>query len=71
MTTDRGFTHPSFGKEARIEQCGREVHLIFVAGTESQADSLVAELLRQLKAGALNLTIMGRPVSIVQTGDDT
>lgn len=57
--TDRPFSHPNFGREVRIEQFGREVHLIFVAGTERQADSLVDTLLDQLKAGALNLTMMG------------
>ena len=62
--TDRGFTHPNFGKEARIEQYGREVHLIFVAGTDAQADSLVETLLAQLKAGALNLTMMGKATSV-------
>lgn len=62
--TDRPFTHPNFGKEVRIEQYGKEVHLIFVAGTEHQADGMVKTLLKQLKAGALNLTLMGKPTSI-------
>lgn len=44
--TDRPFTHPNFGREVRIEQFGREVHLIFVAGSDRQADSLVDTLLR-------------------------
>ena len=64
--SDRGFTHPSFGKEARIEQYGREVHLIFVAGTQAQSDSLCDELLRQLKDGALNLTMMGKATSVTE-----
>jgi hypothetical protein len=60
----RAFTHPNFGKEVRIEQYGREVHLIFVAGTQAQSDSMCDELLRQLKGGALTLTMMGPPTSI-------
>lgn len=31
--SDRGFTHPNFGRQVRIEQFGKEVHLIFVAAT--------------------------------------
>ena len=62
--TDRGFTHPSFGKQVRIEQFGREVHLIFVADTMGQSDSLCEHLLGQLKAGALNITLMGKPTSV-------
>lgn len=60
----QGFSHPNFGKEVRIEQYGREVHLIFRAGTDQQADSLVETLLTQLKNGALNLTMMGKPTSV-------
>jgi hypothetical protein len=63
-TTVRAFTHPNFGNEVRIEQYGREVHLIFVAKTREQSDSMCDELLRQLKAGALNLTLMGKPTGI-------
>lgn len=62
--SDRAFTHPNFGREVRIEQYGTEVHLIFVAGTQAQADSMCEELLRQLKGGAVNLTMMGKPTSI-------
>lgn len=62
--TDRPFSHPHFGQQVRIEQDGREVRLIFVAGSERKADDLVATLLDQLKAGALNLTLMGKPTSI-------
>lgn len=64
--SDRPFSHPNFGKEARIEQNGREVSLIFVAGTMYQADKMVQELLRQLKSGALNMTLMGKPTSITE-----
>lgn len=66
MATDRGFSHPNFGKEVRIEQYGKEVHLIFVAGSQAQSDSMVETLLAQLKAGALNLTLMGKPTSVVE-----
>ena len=65
--SDRAFSHPNFGREARIEQYGREVHLIFVAGTERQASSLVDTLLEQLKAGALNLTMMGGKPTVKDT----
>ncbi len=60
-------THPNFGRELRIEQYGNEVHLIFVAGSRQQSNSLVDELMRQLKAGALNLSIMGKPTSVEDT----
>lgn len=63
----RPFSHPNFGKEVRIEQYGREVRLIFVAGSEAQADDLVKTLLKQLKAGALNLTMMGKPTGITES----
>lgn len=59
--SDRPFTHPNFGNSVRIEQFGKEVHLIFVARTQEQSDSMCDELLRQLKAGAVNLTLMGKP----------
>lgn len=60
----RGFTHPNFGSEARVEQYGREVRLIFVAGTEAQADSLAESIVSQLQAGAINITMMGKPTAI-------
>jgi hypothetical protein len=61
---DRGFTNPNFGNEVRIEQFGCEVRLTFVAGTVPQADDMVENLLKQLKAGALNLTLMGKPTKV-------
>ena len=64
--SDRLFSHPSFGKEVRVEQRGREVHLVFVAGSRAQSDSLCDELLRQLKGGAVNLTLMGQPTRITE-----
>lgn len=62
----RGFTHPNFGSEARVEQHGCEVRVVFVAGTQAQADSMCESILSQLKAGALNITMMGKPTSIVR-----
>jgi hypothetical protein len=60
----KAFSHPNFGKEVRIEQYGNEVHLIFVAGSRAQSDSMCDALLRQLKGGAVNITVMGEPTSI-------
>lgn len=65
--SDRAFSHPNFGREVRIEQFGKEVHLIFVAGSQPQSDSMCEELLRQLQTGALNLTLMGKPTSVVES----
>lgn len=65
--TDRGFTHPNFGRQARIEQYGKEVHLVFVAGTQAQSDDMCETLLKQLKDGALNITLMGKPTSVEET----
>jgi len=62
--SDRPFSHPNFGNQVRIEQYDREVHLIFVAKTREQSDSMCDELLRQLKGGAVNLALMGKPTSI-------
>jgi hypothetical protein len=64
--SDRQFTNPNVGREVRVEQYGREVHLIFVAATQYKSDRLVRDLLKQLKAGALNLTMMGKPTSITE-----
>jgi hypothetical protein len=61
-----GFSHPNFGKEVRIDQKGKEVHLVFIASTRKQADDIVAHLLDQLKNGALNITLMGKPTSITE-----
>jgi hypothetical protein len=58
------FSHPNFGNEVRLEQTGREVKLIFVAKSEAQAESLADTILSQLKSGAINLTMMGKPTSI-------
>lgn len=65
--SDRQFSHPNLGREARIEQYGKEVHLIFVCGTQVQSDDLCDTLLTQMKAGALNLTLMGKVTSVEDT----
>ncbi len=64
--TDRGFTHPSVGHEVRIEQYGKEVRLIFSCSTQQKSDQLCEDLLTQLKGGALNLTLMGKPTSVCE-----
>lgn len=62
----RGFTNPNFGKEVRVEQWGREVHLIFVGATEAKASNLLDNIVGQLKAGAINITMMGKPTAVVE-----
>ena len=64
--TDRGFSHPNFGKTARIEVWGKEVRLIFVAGTEAVANDFADHCLKQMKNGAINITLMGKPTSVVE-----
>lgn len=63
----RGFTHPNFGKEARVEVWGKEVRLIFIANTEAQANSMADTLIDQIKAGGVHLTMMGKPTAIVES----
>lgn len=65
--TDRGFTHPNFGKAARVEVWGNEVRLIFEANTAAQAEDMAETIVTQLKAGALNLTLMGKPTPVVES----
>ena len=65
--TDRQFTHPNFGNEARVEWNDREVHLIFVAGSRDKAESLAMSILDQLQAGAINITLMGQPTKVERT----
>jgi hypothetical protein len=64
----QGFSHPNFGTQARIEQIGREVRLIFVAGTVAQAESLAESIVAQLQSGAVKLTMMGEPTSVEEQG---
>jgi len=66
--TDRQFTHPNFGNQARVEVWGKEVRLIFVASDVRKADEMAQYLIDQLKSGALNITVMGKPTSIVEEG---
>jgi hypothetical protein len=66
MTTDRQFTHPNFGKQARVELDGREVRLVFVAGNADQAESLADNILAQLRNGGVNITLMGKPTSVME-----
>jgi hypothetical protein len=63
----RVFTHPNFGTEARVEQYGREVRLIFVANSRAQAGELAESIVEQLKSGAVNITMMGQPTSIEES----
>ena len=65
--TDRKFTHPDFGTEARVEWDDREVHLIFVAGDAARAESLAMSILDQLKKGRINITMMGKPTKVERT----
>lgn len=62
--TDRGFSHPNAGRQVIVTQHGKEVHLIFVCTTQAMSDSLVEDLQKQLKGGAINLTLMGKPTKI-------
>lgn len=64
--TDRGFSHPNFGKSVRVEVWGKEVRLIFEANSRLQAEDFADHIVNQLKAGALNLTMMGKPTSVVE-----
>jgi hypothetical protein len=61
------FTHPNFGKMARVELCGREVRLVFVADNIVEASNLAGYLVGKLKDGAVNITLMGRPTSVEET----
>lgn len=64
MNGDRAFTHPNLGHQVRIEQFNREVRLTFVCHTREAADALTEDMLRQIKDGALSLTLMGKPTSV-------
>jgi hypothetical protein len=66
MSTDRQFTHPNFGNEARVELNGCEVRLIFVATDRVRAESLALSLLDQLQQGAVNITMTGRPKTVIE-----
>lgn len=64
--SDRRFSHPNLGHRIDVEQQGNRVALVFTCGTEMRATELVDDLLRQLRSGALNITVMGKPTSIVE-----
>jgi len=64
--TDRGFTHPNFGRQARVEVRGKEVHLIFVAHAPAAAEDLADYIVDQLRNGAINITMMGKPTNIIE-----
>lgn len=59
-------SHPNFGNEVRIEQYGKDVHLVFVAKTRELANNLCDELLRQLQAGEIEIKLAGKPTSIIR-----
>jgi hypothetical protein len=63
----QGFTHPNFGNQARVEVWGKEVRLIFVASTTAQADDFAETIVSQLKTGAINITLMGKPTSVKES----
>lgn len=65
----KSFSHSHFGTEARVEWLGREVRLIFTAHTPQQAGDFAREIVRQLKIGTLNLTLMGEPTSVIESFD--
>lgn len=65
--SDRPFTHPDMGHQARLEQFGTEVRLTFVCSTRAKADSLFDSIGAQLEAGSLNLTLMGKPTSVTKS----
>jgi hypothetical protein len=58
------FSHPNVGNEVRVELDGKEVSLTFVCGTFGSAYWLADDLLRQLRDGALNITLMGKPSKV-------
>lgn len=67
MATDRQFTNPDYGKEVRVEVAGNEVALIFVAASNAKAELLAGNILNQLKQGAINITMMGKPTHIEES----
>jgi len=60
------FTNADYGSEARVELHGREVRIIFVASSVAKAEAFADRCLEQMKGGGLNLTLMGKPTSIVE-----
>ena len=64
--TDRQFTHPNVGHTVRVEICGNEVRLIFVCKSVDAAEDVAESILRQLAQGVVNITMMGKPTSVVE-----
>jgi len=65
--TDRAFSHPNLGRDAKVELFGRDVVVTLTASTEAQAEDLFDSVVRQLEAGGLNLTMMGLPTKVTKT----
>lgn len=65
-TEDRRFSHPDFGKEARVELWGNEVRLVFIASDSKRATELAEYLVEQMRNGAVNITVMGKPDNIAE-----
>jgi hypothetical protein len=66
MPTDRAFTNPDYGNEVRVEVMDNEVALVFVAASNAKAEALADNILSQLKAGSINVTMMGKPTGITK-----
>lgn len=66
MTADRCFTHPNIGSAVRVEVWGSEVRLTFVCASVAKANDVCESMLAQLENGALNITLMGKPTSVVE-----
>jgi hypothetical protein len=64
--TDRAFTYPNYGDEARVEVHGREVYVVLIAKNVQTAEALAEDIVEQMKAGALNLTMMGKPTRVTE-----
>jgi hypothetical protein len=62
----RTFTNPDYGNECRVEVMDNEVALVFVAASNAKADALAENILGQLKKGAINITLMGKPTKITE-----
>jgi len=62
----RTFTNPDYGNEVRVEVMGDEVALVFVAASEAKAEALAENILAQLKKGAFNITLMGKPTKVTE-----
>jgi len=59
-----GLWKRAFGGDAKV--VGREVRLIFVASDTRKANALADNMIEQLKAGSINITMMGKPTSVVE-----